>query len=105
MTELSLGIMSLLMTMFGGVFLGLLFYGGLWWTVQKGMQSSHTGIWFLVSAVVRMSLVILGFYIITDAQLLRLLACLAGFIIARLYTTWLSQKQSICQEVDHAPES
>ncbi|WP_395742908.1 ATP synthase subunit I [Prosthecobacter sp.] len=86
-----------------GLLLGAIFYGGLWWTVRKGLSSPHPATLFLGSAVLRMGLVLGGFYWVSNGQWQRLLVCLAGFIIARLAVTWLTRGKP--KEERHASES
>jgi F1F0 ATPase subunit 2 len=84
-----------------GVALGAVFFGGLWWTVKKGASSSRPAILFLTSVVLRMAIVMIGFYLVSAAQWQRLLACLAGFVVARLAVTWLTCDRR--KEGNHAP--
>jgi F1F0 ATPase subunit 2 len=74
-----------------GVVLGLLFFGGLWWTVRKCMTSDRAGAWMLGSLLLRMGIAMGGFYLVSNGQLQPLLACLAGFFSARLAVTWLTR--------------
>ena len=39
----------LLLTGIGGIVLGSIFFGGLWWTVCRGMSSRQPALWFPVS--------------------------------------------------------
>lgn len=94
MTDYSPGILTLFMVLLGGGILGGLFFGGLWWTVQKGLHSTYAGAWFLTSSVLRISLAIVGIYLITYGQWSRLLACLMGFIAARYLVLWLTPKHT-----------
>lgn len=70
-----------------GVLLGALFFGGLWWTVRRGLSSTRPVLWFLGSMLTRTSLTVIGFYWVGNDNLSRLLACLAGFAIARAVVT------------------
>ena len=36
-----------------GALLGAFFFGGLWWTVQKGVASERPALWFLGSLLLR----------------------------------------------------
>ena len=63
--------------------LGALFFGGLWWTVRKGVSASQPALWFLGSLLLRMGIALAGFYVVSGGHLGRLLACLAGFALAR----------------------
>jgi F1F0 ATPase subunit 2 len=91
-----------------GLVLGTIFFGGLWWTVRKGVSSKHPALWFLGSMLVRMSIVLLGFYFVGRDDWQRLVACLVGFIIARfivmrLTRTPIEPPQSTAKEASHAP--
>lgn len=91
-----------------GVGLSAVFFGGLWWTVRKGLTSPHPALWFLGSLLLRVSIVLTALYWISGGQLKRLLACLLGFILARPGVIWLTRmavkKQSSHEkEAGHAP--
>ena len=66
-----------------GFLLGAFFFGGLWWTVRKGISSKRPAFLFLGSLLLRMSFVLVGFYFVGGGNWQRLLACLLGFIIGR----------------------
>jgi len=44
--------------------LGAVFFGGLWWTVRKGVSSKQPALWFFASLLVRMSIALAGFYFV-----------------------------------------
>ncbi|PSL16241.1 F1F0 ATPase subunit 2 [Marinobacterium halophilum] len=67
-----------------GLGLGMLFFGGLWWTVRHGITSPRPALLFITSLLLRMSITLAGFYWVADGQWQRMLACLLGFVIARL---------------------
>jgi F1F0 ATPase subunit 2 len=75
--------MTLISAWIAGLLLGMVFFGGLWWTIQHGMHSPRPALWFLGSLVARMSIVVAGFALVFHGHWERLLACLCGFIIAR----------------------
>src|SRR5580658_6070604 len=75
--------LALALALFAGALLGLFFFGGLWWTVQKGVTSETPALWFLGSLLLRTSLVLAGFYLAAQGHWSRLAACLLGFLIAR----------------------
>ena len=95
--------LSLLLSFVAGLLFGVVFYGGLWWTIRKGLSSPRPALLFLGSAVLRMSVVMAGFYFVSNGLWQRLLACLMGFIIARLAVTWLTRSKQ--KEDRHASES
>jgi F1F0 ATPase subunit 2 len=91
-----------------GLLLGMIFFGGLWWTVRKGVFSKSPGLWFLGSMLLRMSVVLAGFYFVGRGDWQRLVTCLLGFIIARfvvmrLTRTSIEHSDSSAKEASHAP--
>ena len=74
-----------------GVLLGVIFFGGLWWTVRKGVSSEQPAFWFFGSLLLRMGIALAGFYFVSGGHWERLLLCLAGFVIARLLVTRLTR--------------
>jgi F1F0 ATPase subunit 2 len=91
-----------------GLVLGAVFFGGLWWTVRKGVSSPRPALWFLGSMLLRMGIVLAGFYFVGRGQWQRLLVCLLGFVIARFLVMWLTRTRvehsnSPAKEVHHAP--
>ncbi len=100
-------VLSLAGSMAAGVLLGAIFFGGLWLTVRKGVSSKQPALWFFGSLVMRMSVVLSGFYFVSGGRWERLLACLLGFIMARLVVMRLTQASGenhppAAQEADYA---
>ena len=77
-----------------GILLGGFFFGGLWWTIQKGLASKNAALWFLGSMLVRTGGVLIGFYFVSDGYWERMVACLVGFILARWLVLRLKSKSS-----------
>jgi len=75
---------ALALALLGGALLGVFFFGGLWWTVQKGVTSERPAFWFLGSLLLRTSLILGGFYYVSQGHWSRLVACLLGFLFARV---------------------
>jgi F1F0 ATPase subunit 2 len=75
--------LSLAAALAAGVLLGALFFGGLWWTVRLGLSSQRPALWFLGSLLARMSVALIGFYLVGGEQWERWLLCLLGFIVSR----------------------
>ena len=73
----------------GGGGLGAIFFGSLWWTTNKGIRSEHPALWFSFSLMLRMSLLLTGFYYIGSGRWERFLLCLLGFVMARIVVTRL----------------
>ena len=83
--------LSLASALIVGVLLGAVFFGGLWWTVRQGVLSKQPVLWFLGSLLLRMCIVLFGFYFIFGDDWQRLLAGLLGLIIARIIVTRLTR--------------
>jgi len=85
-----------------GMLLGALFFGGLWWTVLKGVAAKQPALWFGVSLLLRTGITLAGFYFVSGTDWRRLLLCLFGFIIARIIVTRLTAAR-MAMEASHAP--
>jgi len=101
--------LTLVLALVTGVLLGAMFFGGLWWTVQKGVSSQRPALWFFGSLLLRMSIALAGFYFVSGGHWERLLLCLLGFVMARLIVTRLTRAAEkptyLAQEVSDAPQS
>ncbi len=85
-----------------GVLLGAIFFGGLWWTIQRGLSSKQPALLFLGSLLLRTGIVLAGFYLMSAGHWRRLLACLIGFVAARVAVVRLTPPH-LEQAVRHAP--
>ena len=82
---------ALVMALLAGALLGAFFFGGLWWTVRKGLASATPALWFLGSLLLRTSATLAGIYFVSQGHWSRLGTCLLGFLIARvLVVRWLT---------------
>jgi F1F0 ATPase subunit 2 len=99
------------LALLAGALLGVFFFGGLWWTVKKGLASKTPALWFLGSLVLRTSVTLAVFYLVSQGHWSRLGACLLGFVIARVVVAkWLARtpaeaQPSLGKETSHAPQS
>jgi F1F0 ATPase subunit 2 len=78
-----------------GIFLGVVFFGGLWLTVKKCLNTELPGLFFAASLFIRLGIVLSGFYlsienfgIVPGRQpqgnpLHNIILTFAGFFIAR----------------------
>jgi F1F0 ATPase subunit 2 len=80
----------LLLALAAGLALGTVFFGGLWWTVARGLGSRFAALWFFLSLLLRTGVALSGFYLVGRDSWERLVVCLAGFLIARLIVTRLT---------------
>jgi F1F0 ATPase subunit 2 len=87
-----------LITVFiGGLIMGTLYFGGLWFTVKKTLSLKNTALWIIGSYFLRISITMVGFYYLASSSWQRLLICLLGFIVARYivvsFTKSIDKKQ------------
>ena len=66
-----------------GALLGLVFFGGLWWTLRRAFASKRPALWVGISLLVRMVATSGGFVFVSAGDWRRLLSCLLGFLAAR----------------------
>jgi len=67
-----------------GTVLGLMFYGGLWITVQSLMTTRHPVALSFGSYLLRLVLMLTGFALVARTGWQNALACLAGFALGRV---------------------
>jgi len=98
---------SLAPALAAGILLGAVFFGGLWWTIVRGVSSSRPALWFLGSMLLRTGIVLSGFYFVSAGDWKRLLAGLLGFVVARLVVKRLirvaQQPGQMVRKAGHAP--
>lgn len=85
---------TILLAALGGFALGLLFFGGLWLTVQKGIVSAHPALLFLTSSLLRTAIVIGGFLFISADNPARLLFAVGGFVLAKVVSVALGRRHT-----------
>ena len=97
--------LTLVLALVTGVLLGVMFFGGLWWTVRKGVSSERPALWFLGSLLLRTIITLTGFYFVARGDWQSLLVCLLGFVIARPVVARLTQptqtRTRLLNEVSH----
>ena len=83
---------TLTLALAAGLLLGAIFFGGLWWTIRRAVSSRRPGAWFVGSLLTRMAVCVGGFFLVARGDWRRLLACLLGFLIARILVVRLTRK-------------
>jgi F1F0 ATPase subunit 2 len=91
----------LLVSFAAGLLLGTTFFGGLWWTVRNGVAAENPALWFGLSALLRMAVVISGMYLVVQTGLASLLVCVCGLLLARFAVTRLTRTH---RREHHAPQ-
>jgi F1F0 ATPase subunit 2 len=100
--------LRLFMAVPAGAALGSMYFGGLWWTARRVGSFRRPARSVMASALLRMGIVLGGFYVVAGGHWLRLLLCLLGFVAARAAVTWLTRLPNIEPEngpagLHHAP--
>ncbi len=75
-----------------GVLLGMVFFGGLFWTVQRGLQSQRPALTFVVSYFVRIFFVAICFWWMASHQWGSLPTCLCALVATRSVFTRLTRR-------------
>jgi F1F0 ATPase subunit 2 len=94
-----------------GLLLGAIFFGGLWLTVQYVVHAKYPAAWMMASTVLRMLVVLAGFWAVgiawsPEGQVARLVCCVAGFLIARLFVTFRIKRGLVADRtapMEHQP--
>jgi F1F0 ATPase subunit 2 len=95
MRRVMIELLPLLFALIAGLLLGLVFFGGLWWTVQKALSSAHPGLWFISSFLLRTGIAVTGFYFISAGNLQKLALLVIGFLISRLLVTYFTRQKPV----------
>lgn len=66
-----------------GILLSLIYFGGLWFTIQQAERVRRPLLLFGFSFILRLSLVLAGFYLVSAGRLERLAICLVTFLLTR----------------------
>ena len=92
-------ILLMILVLLAGFVMGTLFFGGLWVTVKKAVAAKIPAIWFFCSFILRVSVVMLGFYYISPRGWKPLVISLLGFIFARIVVTHITKSMDKKQEI------
>ncbi len=76
--------LALVLALIAGLGIGLFYFGGLWLTVRRLPEARQPALLMFGSFLGRTAASMIGIFLVMGGELARLLACLAGIIIARL---------------------
>jgi F1F0 ATPase subunit 2 len=68
-----------------GILLGIIYFGGLWLTIQRMSQTDRPILLLMSSFVIRLGLVLAGFYLVSNGRLEFLAVSLITFFLTRFY--------------------
>ncbi len=91
MNEMTIAPTAAALALLAGLALGGIFFGGLWYTVRRCVSSRRPALLLLASLALRMGITLGGFYVVAGGHWQSLLACLLGFVLARLLATRLTR--------------
>ncbi len=92
----------LVLAFVAGAALGAVYFGGLWWTIRRGLTSARPALWFLGSLVLRTGIVVGGLIVVAGGRADRLLGGLLGVVLVRTVMTRLARKP-LPREARRAP--
>ncbi len=88
-------IMGLVLSAVGGLTIGAIYFGGLWWTLRKTLGTDANVALLPLSLFIRVAICLGGFYLIGAGDPAQILACLAGFIAARFILFRLTRQMTL----------
>ena len=99
-------ILNTAIALIAGLALGIIFFGGLWFTVTKMVHAKNPALWTLSSFFLRVGITLVGFYFVGAGNLQKLLVCLVGFIAARFLVLHFTKNKEpknirVQKEVNH----
>jgi len=68
----------------GGTALGLLYFGGLWWTVNRIRNVDHAVGFYLASLIIRAAVLLLSLFWLLQLGIVNLFVAVIGFFAVRL---------------------
>lgn len=80
-------LIGVMLALLAGAALGIMYFCGLLWTIQRSLVSSQPGLWFFASFLLRTSLAVGGFYLLSHYGWQALAASLTGFVVTRILMT------------------
>ena len=85
-------ILNILWPLVAGIVLGFFFYGGLWITIKKGIDSKYAYLLLIGSFFIRTAVVLLGFYYVAKGDWKSMFYCLIGFVLAKFILNSITKK-------------
>lgn len=84
--------LTLFAALLAGTVLGIVFFGGLWWTIRIALLSPQPAAWFIVSLLLRTAVTLAGFNWASRGDCRSLVACVLGFLLSRTALTRLARE-------------
>jgi len=78
----------------GGIFLGFIFFGGLYWSVNKLPEVKYPAVLMITSALVRMAILLAGIYFIAGNDIKKILSILLGVVLVKIVMIFTVKNKS-----------
>ena len=101
MNEILALIFALILSLLAGVLLGTIFFGGLWWTIPRGVSSKQPAALFFFSLLLRTGIALAGFYFVARGDWRRV-AGLPGWIFPGAHPGDLAYPRTDCKQAKRA---
>lgn len=96
-------LLNLFIGLMVGIVLGGLYFWGLWATVRRLAVSRRPWLLALTSFIFRAGLFLAAMFLVTRGRPVETVACVAGFVAARLFSTKLPPPVSTLQTRKETP--
>lgn len=80
---------------FGGIILGIIFFGGLYWSVNQLAKVRYPAVLMIASAFVRMGILLFGIFLLADNNIKNMLSIVVGIILVKVVMIFTVQKKSV----------
>lgn len=81
-----------------GLGLGLVYFGGLWWTSRRIARAAWPQAFYFVSFALRMALLLGGIWLVTGGRAATTALCLVGVLVGRRLTVAYVQRSAVAGE-------
>lgn len=80
-----------------GILLGIIFFGGLYWSVRKLTTVKYPGLLMAVSVIGRMVILLAGIYLVAGSDFRRMIAVLLGVVAVKFFMIFKVQREPVLQ--------
>ena len=91
---MSAALLPLAGALLGGALLGAFYLWALWMTTRRITTARRPALLMMASLLVRMAVLLGGFWLISDGRWERLVAALGGYLLARVVALWRLNRQA-----------
>lgn len=85
---------AIAISLIAGAAAGVVFFGGLWLTVQRMLIVRHPALLMVASLILRAAFVLVIIYLTSSGEIIRIAASLIGFLLVRFFMVRYFEPQS-----------